>query len=501
METGLTKTRIMAELSKSPHGKLAEYLPIGRQAAIDEPEFMAHLVSWNQINGQVRDSKVALPIVSLSVPLFSGELAENSFAHVAMLGPRELLRAYRFALGDARMPGRMNRLVKLVQEYLAAKEAGTRSDWDRMAIQHRHTLKELYSLAHAKPGSDYVNIVLNGKRLDKTRDTLPPSSVFSVVSRLKKMSADEAASEIIGRRIPFLIAQGAMEERMGEPAVLHALITRMSPSDLVTNTKLLEKLGVKNDPALRGAFDEALKRAASSKTNTLKTSRAAEQVGDDTMRERLRGLQEKQIKAAGGPDGNWLVLADRSSSMNHAIETARYVSAALAKFVQGKVWLVFFNTTPTALDVSGFTFDQIGIATKHIMASGATCIGCGLNWALLQKIEVDGIAIVSDGGENHAPEFPDVYRKYSAMAGKDVPVYFYQLGGDPDHLSFSMQANKIEMHTFDLRGGVDYYSIPNLVQTMRSNPYGLVDEVMATKLLTIEQVLNLERKEVHAVAV
>src|ERR1700693_4725634 len=105
METGITRNRIISELTKSPHGKLTEYLQIGQQAAKQEPEFFAHLVSWNQIKGQVRDAKVALPVVSLSVP-FDSELAENPFAHIGLLGPRELLRAYRFAL-EIKLPGSM----------------------------------------------------------------------------------------------------------------------------------------------------------------------------------------------------------------------------------------------------------------------------------------------------------------------------------------------------------------------------------------------------------
>jgi hypothetical protein len=47
------------------------------------------------------------------------------------------------------------------------------------------------------------------------------------------------------------------------------------------------------------------------------------------------------------------------------------------------------------------------------------------------------------------------------------------------------------MQTFDLRDGkTDYYSIPNLVQTMRSNQYSLVDEIMATPLLSLSEVLK-----------
>jgi hypothetical protein len=65
-----------------------------------------------------------------------------------------------------------------------------------------------------------------------------------------------------------------------------------------------------------------------------------------------------------------------------------------------------------------------------------------------------------------------------------------------------MNIAKIDMQVFDLRGGIDYYSLPNLVATMRTNRYSLIDEVMAVPLLTLDKVFkNFERKEViHATA-
>lgn len=45
---------------------------------------------------------------------------------------------------------------------------------------------------------------------------------------------------------------------------------------------------------------------------------------------------------------------------------------------------------------------------------------------------------------------------------------------------------------FDLtHGRVDYYSIPNLVQQMNSNRYGLEEKVMGVGLLTLEEALGM----------
>jgi hypothetical protein len=490
MEQGLTKQRIVAELSKSPHGSLKEYVPIGQQAVKQEGEFAAHLIAWNHKVGQIRDSKVALPVIGLAYEN-DAELLDNAFAHLALLGPRELLRAFYFAR-ELRPSGKMVKLRQLIGDYLHEKEQD--KGWDHIAIQHRKTLKELYSLGHVLPEKDRTHAVLwgfKGKGDNKVLLPVPKGSVFEVVANLKNMSPTEAAGSIMKYRIPFLIAMGALGAKAKEPDLVQALIQAMSPTELTTNVKMLEKLGMKTNPALRGAFDKAMEKASTSKKNTLKTTQAVEAVEDAGLKEKLRGLQAKQIAAAGGPDGDWVILADKSGSMQHAIETACHVAGSITQFVKGKVGLIFFDTSPMAVDVTGLSLDQIQKATRSFRANGGTSIGCGLNRMLVEKLAVDGIVIVSDGGDNTAPLFHDVYPKYAKFVDKDVPVYFYQLSGEADKLTPNMQRAGIEMTTFDLRGSkLDYYSIPNTVKTLRSNQYSLVEEILSTPLLTLNDVLK-----------
>ena len=494
METGLTKNKILSELSRSPHGKLTEYVSVGKEAAKGEAEFFAHLIAWNHLKGQIRDSKVALPVVSLAEPTYPHELAENSLAHLALLGPRELERALRFAM-ELKIPtSKRNNISNVVNKYLREREADEKV-FDRVAVLHRDTLRSLYALTHTKP-SLRANIILFGRDLDKNKMPYPAGSVFEDVARLKDMSAAEAAGVIVTRKIPFLVAMGALGKKAQEPDLVMALIERMSPTELITNTKMLEKLGIKTNPVLRGTYEKALEKASKSKKNTLKTTRAAEAIEDETLKAKLQGVQERQIQSSAGIEGNWLVLADKSGSMSDAIEIARHVSAALAKYVKGKVHLVFFDTVPTTIDVTGMTLDKIRDVTKYISANGGTSIGCGLQRMLDAKEEIDGIAVVSDGEENTAPRFVDVYKRYSALFGKEVPVYFYHTNGYAPSFTTDAQRNGVDVQVFDLRGGVDYYSLPNMVATMRASRYSLIDEVMATKLLTLDDVLKEKAVEV-----
>lgn len=498
MEKGLTRNEILSELSKSPHGKLNEYIPVGLRACKQEPEFFAHLIAWDHKKGQIRDAKAALPIVSLLSPDYPADLAENSLAHLAKLSPRELNKAYRFALEQKMKSSHLKGLNKFVGAYLHNSEENWRI-WDRIAIVHRHTLKELYALTHTKPKSERVNVILFGRDFEKKKQKFPKTSIFQKVADLSNMSETEAAGTILEYKIPFLIAIGAIGKKMKDSSdLVLALIKRMSHTELVTNVKMLEQFGMKNNPALKGAFDEAVTKAATSTKNVLKTTRAAEQVKDESLKNQLRGLQDKQL-ASMAVEGNWLILGDRSTSMTEAIELARQVAATLAKMVKGKVWLTFFNTAPQTIDVTGAALDHIQAATRYINASGGTSIGCGLQRMMDEKIELDGIAIVSDAQENATPWFADVYKKYSKMIDKEVPVYLYRTknlsnyGGDRD-LKQTMNNSSFDLQEFDLTNATDYYSLPNLVSTMRTNRYSLIDEIMNTPLLSLAEVFEKEKE-------
>jgi hypothetical protein len=488
-ETGITRQRIMSELSRSPHGRLEEYLDIGCVAAMQEPDFLAHLIAWDKVNGQVRDSKVALPIVALTNRGMDEEFVDNALAHFGSLGPRELVRAYRFALGR---PVAHRKLRKVVQGWLREKEANA-PKWDRVALQHHKSLKELYALTHTAPNTRADAVLF--KRL------YPAGSVFQMVRGLSAMAPAEAAGTILQYNLPFLIVRGALGKKSAEPDLVMALIDRMSANELITNTKMLEGLGIKTNPVLRAAFDSKLKKATEKPAtgaamSILKTAKAAEAVKDEGLRSKLMGAQEKQLDAHKGIEGNWLVLGDKSGSMQAAIEAAKEVAGLLARMVKGKVYLVFFDASPQLLEVTGMELGMIKRATRHFAAQGATSIGCGLQRLLDEKLDVDGIAIVSDAEENTAPWFADAYTQACEEWGKRVPVYLYRCGkGQPYYanrdLVETMRERGHDLQEFSLGASVDFYSLPNLVSTMRTNRYSLIDEVMAVPLLRLEDVFKV----------
>lgn len=464
MERGLTKQQMIAELTRSSHGDFKQYALVARQALKSEPEFLARLIAWNAKHGSIRDSKTALPLVA-SEDRGDAELLDNAMAHLALATPRDLAKAVVAA--RAAKIGHWHSVKKLVARYLHARERNW-PWWERTAVNFRSALKELYVLTNTKAGAREAAVLFGGEK--------PVGSLFEAVASLKHLPPLEAAGLIEARRIPFLVARSAMGKRLSEPDILRAVIERMSPTEVTTNLKALEKLGAANTPMLKAAIEKSMKKP-------IKGLKATKVV-DGAFVEQAKALAEKQADKV-SVDGDWLVLADKSGSMRSAVESARVVAASLARMVKGRVWLVFFDTGAVGYDCTGKTISEITEMTKRIVANGGTSVGAGLQWAIGK--DFGGIAVVSDGGENSPPWFGEVYKRNDLTAS----VYLYMHKGEANSFTARCAQSGIAVTEFDMRDkNVDHYSIPNMVQTMRTNRYSLVDEIMATPLLTVAQVLK-----------
>jgi len=492
-KTEVTRNQIVNQLMRVGHGKFDIYQDVGLKAVKSEPELFAHLIAWNNKFGQVRDTKVAFPVIALRGKP-DAELYENAVAHMCLLDPRNLERAIRFhwELRSKFQAGNgVSGLIKAnVTRYLRVREAN-RKWWDKTAVQHRDSLKTLYALFHVKPNARAKGILFNDKK--------PRGSVFEAIKNLKSMKVDEAAGTILNFEIPYLIAVSAIPDMKNKPDIALALIERMSGTELVTNTNMLKRLGVFENPVLRSAYDSAIVRIQKDKkTSTLKASRAKEFVTDKKAKAKLKQIEEKELIKLGGIEGDWLILGDKSGSMEKGIELARQISGLIAQQVKGKVHLVFFHSSPTYFDVTGKDYDEIKEITKRQNADGMTSIGVGLDYIIKKGEVINGIAIATDGGENTDPRFADVYKKYVNTTGMEPTVYIFEIKSSIGHqnvLTPHLNHEGILNETFDM-DNVDFYSLPNIIKTMRTSRYTLVDEIMEIPLLKFSDVFNFDRKEV-----
>lgn len=503
----ITRNTILSELSKSPHGDYATYIPTVLAAAKHEPEFLARLISWNRDNGQIRDAKIGLPLVSLLSPDFKDPAhVENSLSHLALLDPRNLLKAIRFSKSAREKTGHSGRkaLDRLVTRYLQYRESDWSGRFEPSAARYKSAMHELYALCRVRRPEKVGTVLFGGER-GHAPSKPARGTLFDTLSQLASLSTLDVVNFITTKRIPFLTAKGALGERIAEPDILRVLVTRMSPTELTTNVKELERLGMRNLPAVRGAFEQAMERAAKSAKNVLKTTKAVEVLEDEGLKSKLRGLQERQIENIANIEGNWLVLGDKSGSMSACIGAACQVAGTLSKLVKGKVYLVFFDIQPYFIEVTGKSYEEILRDTRMISAAGGTSIGCGLQYLLDRNIKVQGIAIVSDARENSAPFFADRYTRYVQVTGEEPAVYLYRYGGyQPVTQRFStgqvdidlrdrMAQAGLQLAEFDVATTTDHYAIPNMARSMTTKHYGLIDQVMNSKLITLDMVFGAGR--------
>lgn len=483
-------------LLKSHHGDFNAYIDTAYKAADADPEFFHHMITWNLAKGEVRDSKVALPTIALR---FLGsdddDFAENALANLVSLDPRNLVRAYRFnkelsASGKNIPNGYRRNLEAALKKYIQVREDNI-GWWNATVLQHRKSMKELYAVSHIKP-SEYAQSILFDREP-------PKNTVFERIGKLKDMSAAEAAGTILQYKIPFQIAIGALgrkkEEYEQNPEFILALLNNMSGQQILANTNMLEKFGVFRSPVLSAAYNAALTKSKSDKkVSTLKASKAIDVLSENSfvpkeVIEKISQVQEAKI-AQKTIDGDWVILGDKSGSMESAISTACEIAAYIAKSVAGKVHLIFFDTMPRYYDVTGKTLAQIKEETRRISASGGTSCGCGLEYLRSKSISIDGIVLVSDGGDNAQPYFHDAYKKYSASLKEEPVVYYFDMNGEPDKVSRLCDQSGININKFDLRKKVDHYSIPNLVSTMSTKNYGIYDQIMSTPLLKLSDIFK-----------
>jgi hypothetical protein len=487
--TLLTPQAIVSHLMTPAHGKLETYIAPARQALATHKQFVAHALAWNRRHGTIRDVQVALPVLTLAAPGQSAPLPyrDQALALLACLDPRDLVAAWAFGKVVGLHSHARRRLSTTTHAYLRAREA-CEAWWDRTALGFRADLTCLYRLSHTKPDPRAQAWLFDGQA--------PPGSVFARLQQCPQWEADEVAGFLRAEQIPALVAEGYLNHRLTEPAILAAMLDRYTPAQLLRRRKAIQRWGGEDAAMTRGALQAATARSSQQRQRGLGETlrQTQEAVADDGgLTAELEAITEAQLDQAPGIEGNWLWLIDVSGSMTTAMEPGCRLAAYVARQTRGQVWLCFFNHEPYFREVTGKTYAEIQAIGQAMTSDGGTSIGCGLAAALERKLGLDAIGIVSDGGQRHPPTFLDAYARYSAWAQKQVPVYLYRVAGqDPDWLSGPCQHAGIPYQVFPLTA-VDQVSLESLAQTMRTQRYSLLDEILATPLVTLEQALRVPR--------
>jgi hypothetical protein len=486
------RLQLLNTLLTTPHRKLDEIWPIHRDIAATDPRFYVRLAAWYTDHGDVRDHREMF-VVTLVLGDFPGH-RDTGLAMLRELPPYQVARVVDFIHGrkttrtvreKTEKPAKGARTAKKkskkpqataspakkvtesfglfqnpprslkteVQRYLREREAD--ADWfDGTVLQARKAIKRLYAVLHVKPGPRAQQILF---------DETPPadSRVYALKQLAKAESPAEQARAIVENAIPYRVAATVVKQMT--PAVLMALIDRMSPQELINNVASLKKRCAFENAELKAMIDQKLEAAQTgARVSAFKAGKAMEAAGaTGETRAMLERVADTQIKARGRIRRPTALLIDKSGSMELAIELGKRIGAMISTICEEDLYVYAFDTIAYPIGRGGSDLASWERALAGITAGGGTSCGVAVETMRLKKQYVEQVILVTDEGENTAPHFAPALAKYRETVKADPTVCIVRTPRAGATVTNACQRAGVAVDVFEFGG--DYYALPNLI--------------------------------------
>jgi hypothetical protein len=507
------RLRLLNSLLTTPHRKLNDVHPVHADIARQDPLFYVRLAAWYADHGDVRDHKEMFA-ATLATSAFPGH-RDVGLAMLRDLPPYQVGRVVDFVSGRKRTVTKLidpkakraksgkrakdataapaekpatrteveqtglfrnvPRSMKTeVERYLREREAD--ADWfDSTVLTARKAVKRLYALLHLKPGERAQRILF---------DRTPPegSRLHQLALLAKAASPAEQAAAIVEHAIPYRVAATVVKQMT--PAVLLALVERMSPQELINNVASLKRRGAFDQPEVKALIDAKLELARTdTRVSALKTAEAVKSAGlTGEAKAQLERVADAQLKSRGRIERPTALLIDKSGSMAVAIELGKRIGAMLSSVSAGDLFVYAFDTI--AYPVEPPATDDLAAweaALAGITAGGGTSCGVAVEMLIRRRQLVEQVILVTDEGENAAPAFAPALQRYAAELGVMPNVCVVRTPGATNGVTGPCKAAGIAVDTFDFNG--DYYSLPGLIPLIsRPSRLDLLLEIMAYPL-------------------
>ncbi|NER97685.1 MAG: VWA domain-containing protein [Symploca sp. SIO1B1] len=463
------RLEMLNSLLTTPHRQLEQVAELHKMMVELDPIFYGHLAVWYRGNGDVRDHQEVF-----TANLLTSNLTEHRHAGFTMLQefpPYQVARIVDFLKVHRGKVPRSTRTA--VRRYLQKREKN-HAFFDKAALRGRKAMKHLYASLHIKPSTRADAVLF--------KDNPPEDSMAFQLKLLALASSPlEQAQLIVEHQIPYTVAIGAI--RQLTPTVLVALINAMSPQEVINNLKSLKARGAMDNPQVKALINEKLEQAQSSSRVSALKSRVAANVSqlDQETAARLERVMDEQVKLRGKITKPTALLVDKSSSMDSAIDIGKQIAALISGVTEADLVVYAFDTMPYPVQAAGRNLSDWEKAFQHIIAGGATSIGCSLEAMRLRKQLVEQIILVTDQGENTAPYFDDAFDAYCHQLAVKPSVVIVKVGYSYDWLERKLKERQVQVDTLTFAG--DYYSLPNLVPLLsRPSRLELLMEILETPL-------------------
>jgi hypothetical protein len=518
------RLEMLNTLLTTPHRRLENVWPIHQQLVEKDPRFYVQLAAWYHEKGSVRDHKEMF-IITLVLSTFEGH-RDVGLALLRSLPPYQVARVVDFIHGrketrrrivtetvpeklprpktkeerkqrDRRLREsrhRQRKERKVVREvvgdfglfrnvpgslktevtrYLREREANP--DWfDSTVLVARKALKRLYAVLHIRPGERAQKVLF---------DEQPPAdSRLGALKRLARLeNPDEQARAIVEARVPFRIAVSVIPAM--SPAILEALIERMSPQEVINNLGAFQRHGALSNPDLKALIDLKLEEAKTyTRTSALKPEAALQAVElSADVRRKLEEVADVQIKARGRLRRPTAVLVDKSGSMEVAIEVGKRIAALISTACEKELYVYAFDSMAYPIQAKGSDWAAWKCAFEGINAGGETSCGIALEYMRRKNQHVEQIIVVTDEEEYTPPYFVESLLKYRQALSADPSVCFVKVPDSSTRLEEQCKRAGIVANTFDFKG--DYYALPNLIALLEPpSEMDLLMEIMEYSL-------------------
>ncbi len=454
------RLNILNTLLQTPHGNLEPVLPLFREVHAKDPMFFGRLACWYCASGSVRDLR-ELFIAFMCTSEFDPEYREAGLALLVQLPPYQVANVLQIIKGKSE--GQQYRtgiaasvprsFRSAVQDYLRAREEN-HEQFDNVVLHARKALKTLYASLRIKPGN-YAQSVL-------FEDNPPPESKLYALKNIAKTSdpATQAAL-IVEHRIPYRVAASLLKHLT--PAAVAALVSSMSPQEVINNLSSLKKRGAMDNADLRLLIESKLEAAKTDKrVSALKSQRALQAVHlDKEFARKVESVADTQIKSKGVIRKPTAILVDKSGSMEVAIEVGKQVAAIVAPVCQSDLVVYAFDSLAYPIKAKGNELSDWERAFKGINAFGNTSCGIGLKTMQKRQQKVAQIVMITDQEENAEPFMAMALNEYAKFTGEYPNVVIVNVGKHSKRIENSLKGLNIELDTYTFDG--DYYSLPNLI--------------------------------------
>lgn len=462
---------MLNSLLTTPRQERAAYATLHAQMLQQDPLFYGHLAVWYCRNGAVRDHQE----IFLGSLLTSAEPEhrEAGFVLLQVLPPYQVARVVDYMKAYRHRVPRSARTA--VTRYLRFREADPQR-FDRAALRNRKALKRLYAGLHIRPSARADAILF--------KNTPPPDSLAFQLKRLARAETPaEQAALIAAHAMPFPVVIGAL--RQVTPEVLGALVTAMSPQEVINHLGALKRRGAMEDATVQPLVEAKLAAAQTDGRVSAYKARVARNVVrvDVDTAARLDAVTDAQVTRRGAITRPTALLVDKSGSMERAIEVGKEIAALVSGITTADFLAYAFDSMAYGVTARGRTLVDWEQAFRTVRAGGVTSIGVALEVMRRRGEKVEQIILVTDGEENTPPYFAEAYRRYAADLGVSPEVVIVKIGWYTQRFERQLLAAGISAATFAFEG--DYYALPNLVPLLsRPSRLELLLEIIETPLPT-----------------